>query len=73
MTEYLPVTVNINAAEGCDFMLFSLAESLHVSLPSYFRRDGLLASSTLTAFRFRPECRHHHRGKDRPHSFLTSV
>ncbi|GAA5975536.1 hypothetical protein JCM10908_005194 [Rhodotorula pacifica] len=29
VTEYLPVTVNINAAAGCDYMLFSLAESLH--------------------------------------------
>ncbi|GAA5820413.1 hypothetical protein JCM11251_005615 [Rhodosporidiobolus azoricus] len=29
VTEYLPVTININAARGCDFMLFDLAEQLH--------------------------------------------
>ncbi|GAA5908833.1 hypothetical protein JCM6882_005463 [Rhodosporidiobolus microsporus] len=29
VTEYLPVTVNINAARGCDYMLFDLAEKLH--------------------------------------------
>jgi Asp-tRNA(Asn)/Glu-tRNA(Gln) amidotransferase A subunit family amidase len=41
-TEYLPISVSLYAAPGCDFMLWDLAAALQVSLLDHLGFDAVL-------------------------------
>jgi hypothetical protein len=43
-TEYLPISISLYAAAGCDYMLWDLAAALQVSLPNHL--SGRITADT---------------------------